>query len=485
MALIQGLVWNDTNQNKIKDRDELGVESITVFLDENGNGSIDEGEQTATTNANGDYLFNNLTPGIYRVSQQQAPRFQSNTNDTSQIPFTGLFSNRQGAIAWNTTSEAPEPAKFGHVVNLPNIPADTLGSFYYLASRDYDSISADSSGAIQFENDIVGFERLKTTLSQAGYSPNDITVKFGLASLGDDTEGQDWFTIGDTEFRYYRGGTLTLELDGEALISGPMEEFFLRIDIGSASNPFLVPLSGGIKDFVPSDASQSSSASAQQVAQALLDDIDGDSIDFQFNSLSPVSGEGFISESGRLGTLYEADLGIAHRSSEVPITNGSYSVLLSSSNEVIDDINFSVLSQAPSRTDDIANDIGNNYGTALDIGNLSALQTFGGSVDPTDRNDFYQFTLTESSDVSLGLTGLGPEPAQLQIVADVNGDGVFQTNEVIEDDTVSNTSGSIDDRFVNTALSAGTYFARVVTLYDYQNSGYTLSAQANRSRRCC
>ena len=80
--------------------------------------------------------------------------------------------------------------------------------------------------------------------------------------------------------------------------------------------------------------------------------------------------------------------------------------------------------------------------------------------------------------MSLGLTGLGPEPAQLQIVADVNGDGVFQTNEVIEDDTVSNTSGSIDDRFVNTALSAGTYFARVVTLYDYQNSGYTLSAQA-------
>ena len=480
MALIRGIVWNDTNQNQVRDIDEAGVDSVTMFLDENGNGFIDEGEDTSTTDADGNYLFDNLIPGIYRVSQQQTPGFQSSVVDTSQLPFTGLASNGQGAVAWNTTSGAPEPAKVGHVLNLPNSPDDTFGSFYYFASRDYDNIGIDSSGAIRFEDDIVGFDELKTTLSQAGYSPNDITVKFGLSTLGDDIEGQDWFTIGNVEFRYYRGGTVTLQLDGEELVSGSLDEFFLRVDLDNRSGVPLAPLSGGIKGFVPSDASGNSSASVQQVAQALLNDLNNDSIDFQFNSLSPTSGEGIFADSGRFGALFEADFGIVHRSSEAPITDGSYSILVSSSDEAVSDIDFSISPQVPARTDDIENDIGSTFETAFDIGSLGALQTFSGTVGPTDRNDFYRFTLTENSDVSLGLTGLGPEPAQLESVAALDGDGIFNRfddtieSDIINDGLVFNT----DDRFINTPLSAGTYFARVVTWYDNQNSGYTLSAQA-------
>jgi protocatechuate 3,4-dioxygenase beta subunit len=56
-------VWLDTNKNGVQDTGEAGVSGVTVkLLDSNGNVVA-----TATTDANGNYLFKDLVPGNYSV----------------------------------------------------------------------------------------------------------------------------------------------------------------------------------------------------------------------------------------------------------------------------------------------------------------------------------------------------------------------------------------------------------------------------------
>lgn len=346
MATIQGTAWNDANQNKIRDVDEIGMSNVTVFLDANTNGVLDTGEISTQSSTSGNYTFSDLLPGLYTVAQVEQIGFQVLRSNSAQIPFTGFAENRQGAVAWNTSPGAPEPARIGHTYSLPSSPEITIGSFYYLASRDYIDPTAEAS--IQLEDNIIGFENLATALAQNGYTPNDITIQFGLTTLGDDVQGQDWLLLGDTEIRYYRGGNITLQLNGEDLVSGPLEEFVLRIDLeDTASNP-LAPLSGGIKNFTPSNASGSSSEASQQVAQALLTDLGGQKLDFQYISLSsPIGGEGLFSIDGRGGALFEAEAGFIHRSSERLFTNGAYSVLLTQQNDTIDAVNFANFASEP------------------------------------------------------------------------------------------------------------------------------------------
>ena len=65
---IAGIQFDDVNENGIQDADEAGLSGRTLFLDTNGNRQRDTGERTATTDANGVYFFNNLTPGKYSVA---------------------------------------------------------------------------------------------------------------------------------------------------------------------------------------------------------------------------------------------------------------------------------------------------------------------------------------------------------------------------------------------------------------------------------
>ncbi len=64
---IGGTVYDDANQNNVQDAGEPGVAGVTVTLDQfNGTSYVTTGE-TATTDANGDYLFQFLLPGTYQV----------------------------------------------------------------------------------------------------------------------------------------------------------------------------------------------------------------------------------------------------------------------------------------------------------------------------------------------------------------------------------------------------------------------------------
>ena len=123
-------------------------------------------------------------------------------------------------------------------------------------------------------------------------------------------------------------------------------------------------------------------------------------------------------------------------------------------------------------------DPGENLNSALNIDPLSTTpQTFTDAVGSVDRNDYYEFTLDEISEVSFNLTGL-TEPAHLVIATDLDNDAQLDSNEFIEYDDIRDTSSSTADRGISKILSPGTYVAGVYTYYNNQNTGYTFSASA-------
>ena len=69
-ASLGDRVWYDTNRDGIQDPGEGNVSDVMVYLlDENGNRVQDSNgdDINTTTDANGEYLFEGLTPGIYSV----------------------------------------------------------------------------------------------------------------------------------------------------------------------------------------------------------------------------------------------------------------------------------------------------------------------------------------------------------------------------------------------------------------------------------
>lgn len=68
---VNGYKWNDVNGNSNEDKDEEHLSGWTIFIDDNGNGSLDTTEMSTVTDANGDYAFSNLAPGTYMICEVQ------------------------------------------------------------------------------------------------------------------------------------------------------------------------------------------------------------------------------------------------------------------------------------------------------------------------------------------------------------------------------------------------------------------------------
>ncbi|NEO53151.1 MAG: hypothetical protein F6K54_08675, partial [Okeania sp. SIO3B5] len=67
---ISGYSWNDLNEDGIRDESEEGLEGWTIYIDDNENGELDEGEISTVTDAEGYYEFNELDAGTYVIAQE-------------------------------------------------------------------------------------------------------------------------------------------------------------------------------------------------------------------------------------------------------------------------------------------------------------------------------------------------------------------------------------------------------------------------------
>lgn len=66
---VIGTLFEDVDGDGVHDAEDAGISGRTVFLDANGNGTIDTGERTAVTNSSGVYSFAGLLTGNYQLRQ--------------------------------------------------------------------------------------------------------------------------------------------------------------------------------------------------------------------------------------------------------------------------------------------------------------------------------------------------------------------------------------------------------------------------------
>ena len=78
-ASVNGQVYWDHNGNAVQNANDLGLKSVTVYLDANSNGALDSNEYVTTTDAQGKYSFAKVPPGTYSIRQIRPPGFVQTT----------------------------------------------------------------------------------------------------------------------------------------------------------------------------------------------------------------------------------------------------------------------------------------------------------------------------------------------------------------------------------------------------------------------
>jgi len=74
-AAVSGSKFEDLNADGDRDTGEPGLQGFTVFADSNGSGTLDAGEMSAQTGADGNYTIAGVRPGIYTIREVQQSGF--------------------------------------------------------------------------------------------------------------------------------------------------------------------------------------------------------------------------------------------------------------------------------------------------------------------------------------------------------------------------------------------------------------------------
>ncbi|WP_199247969.1 PPC domain-containing protein [[Phormidium] sp. ETS-05] len=112
---------------------------------------------------------------------------------------------------------------------------------------------------------------------------------------------------------------------------------------------------------------------------------------------------------------------------------------------------------------------GSTLSFARDLGIVGSNLSLSDSIGPTDRNDYYRFTLPSNGDLKVTLSDLTGGP-DVELSKDLNLDGEIDNSERLKFNFFS--SGS--DININQAVASGTYFLLVSQGYTNDNTNYTL-----------
>ena len=170
-ASIGDRVWEDMNANGIQDAGEAGIAGVTVKL-LNGAGAV---VATTTTNASGNYLFSDLTPGDFKVQVVKPTGYYYSSKDMggndatdSDVDATGTtivttLSAGENDLSWdaglyrkasigdkvwedlnhNNLQDAGEAGIANVLVKLQDATGVTVGTTYTNASGNYSFTNLD------------------------------------------------------------------------------------------------------------------------------------------------------------------------------------------------------------------------------------------------------------------------------------------------------------------------------------------------------
>lgn len=153
---ISGQIYNDINGNGAQDSGDGGLSGWTVYLDADNSGTLDSGEVSMTTDADGNYLFANLTDGTYHVREvTQAGWIQTTANQDVTLSATQLVAT----------------------VNYGNFQVASVSGTVY---NDANDNHAQDSGE-------PGIANVTINLDGAAAATTDANGKYTIASVGPGT----------------------------------------------------------------------------------------------------------------------------------------------------------------------------------------------------------------------------------------------------------------------------------------------------------
>ncbi len=201
----------------------------------------------------------------------------------AQIHFVGFDKDGEGIAGWNADGSGLEPAAIGHLV-----PAEGYTNQpYYGSSHDYISGNQDDA-AFHFLHLTDGFPEFGQALIEYGFNANQVKMKFGLISLEDDIEGMDWFFMEDIAYANYYNNHFTIELAGSPMFKGYFN--YLMMSINTLSGNWMNESSYAPLKYI----ADNSDLATQEVAKALLRDLDGAEIKitYELTRASSFTGNG-------------------------------------------------------------------------------------------------------------------------------------------------------------------------------------------------
>ncbi|MDA1048953.1 MAG: hypothetical protein O3C40_00535 [Planctomycetota bacterium] len=215
-ATIQGLKFNDLNNNSVQDTGELGLIGWTIFSDANNNGSLDGGEVSTVTASDGTYSLK-VGPGTHKVREaQQANWIQTTTNPADITPTSGeVISN---IVFGNFRIPTIAGQKFNDLNGNGSKDAGEPGLAAWTIYSDANNNGALDGGELSTTTDGNGDYVLQVTIgthkirevAQAGWvqtttNPADIPVVGGQAVTGVNFGNFDLFDVTGTKFEDLNG----------------------------------------------------------------------------------------------------------------------------------------------------------------------------------------------------------------------------------------------------------------------------------------
>ncbi|MCK5840236.1 MAG: hypothetical protein KAG99_10325, partial [Bacteroidales bacterium] len=217
-----------------------------------------------------------------------------------ELPHVGLAADHQGLAGWDADGTGPEPEAYGHTFTYGGTTWETP---YYTASRDYDSIDPNPNAALcHITDNTTGFTNLEIQMAYRGFTMDQLKVKAGLSTLGNDEEGIDWGINGSIHWYNHYGTTVTIEIAGEPILEYLIDTNYSGYDMDIPNEDWW-----SFSTCSPvTDISANASADAQYVAISLLKDIGSQSM----KSYMEGHYVGAFSGNGRVGgAFYQLDAG--------------------------------------------------------------------------------------------------------------------------------------------------------------------------------
>ncbi len=144
-AEIHGRKWHDRDGDGIQDGDEVGLAGWTIYLDQNQNGQLDEGEISTVTDANGDYALTGLAPGIHTLGEVLQAGWESTSPVAVPVAFEYVWSdsNQPGGPTFNWIDISDEENRIdfeGSQEKLVDLPFEFP---FYEEKRNFVIISSE------------------------------------------------------------------------------------------------------------------------------------------------------------------------------------------------------------------------------------------------------------------------------------------------------------------------------------------------------